>query len=305
MNCNIHQKLYFLKKLTINSLRTNSRRGCPYIGEPPTTTKAPSRKKGEPKIERNEKKEESEELALMDAKRARRLFDSSFLPVGVRDAKDARVVVHELHAGERKLLFDALRKIMADQYLEHKRLGNATIHIDDLVKLWKIYFIPSFIFGILDSALLIIGGKGISINFAELYGLSVLTSAALANVVSNLLLQRSQDHAVRLLGYLNIQRPVLTPEQMNNPDGLNVIQWARIVGLLIGSTIGLFPLLFFDDCFDVRSNSKVHWLEIVDKSYHREYRSSECGDYLEDTIESSNTPKKELPPTSNAYMSLD
>ncbi|EPB66040.1 hypothetical protein ANCCEY_14873, partial [Ancylostoma ceylanicum] len=65
----------------------------------------------------------------------RKLFGPD-LPYGVRDAKDAKYVAEELATGERKLVFDALRKKMADQYLEHKRLGNAEIHHDDIVRIW-------------------------------------------------------------------------------------------------------------------------------------------------------------------------
>uniref|UniRef100_A0A0K0DRQ7 G_PROTEIN_RECEP_F1_2 domain-containing protein n=1 Tax=Angiostrongylus cantonensis TaxID=6313 RepID=A0A0K0DRQ7_ANGCA len=51
---------------------------------------------------------------------------------------------------------------VADQYMEHKRLGNATIHPDDLVKIWYVSFIPTFVFGALDSALLIFSGQSIN-----------------------------------------------------------------------------------------------------------------------------------------------
>ncbi|VDM78881.1 unnamed protein product [Strongylus vulgaris] len=76
-----------------------------------------------------------------DKIKKRKLFGSD-LPHGVRDAKDAKYVAEMLLTGERKLVFDALRKksalstSVADQYLEHKRLGNAEIHPDDLVKIW-------------------------------------------------------------------------------------------------------------------------------------------------------------------------
>ncbi|PIO76428.1 hypothetical protein TELCIR_01492 [Teladorsagia circumcincta] len=63
----------------------------------------------------------------------RRLFGTD-LPYGIRDAKDAKYMAEELDMPERRLVFDALRKKMADQYLEQKRLGQAEIHHDDLVR---------------------------------------------------------------------------------------------------------------------------------------------------------------------------
>ncbi|KAJ1348509.1 hypothetical protein KIN20_003824 [Parelaphostrongylus tenuis] len=176
---------------------------------------------------------------------SRKVFGPA-LPYGVRDDKDAKMVVKALAAGERKLIFDALRKKMADQYLEHKRLGNATIHPDDLVKIWYVTFIPTFVFGALDSSLLIYSGQSINSTFAAIYGLSVMGAAALGNVLTKFVLHLVQIRFGHVIERFGLRFPVLSPEQMHNKDVSRVSNWATSLGLLMGSIIGLFPLLFYD-----------------------------------------------------------
>lgn len=52
---------------------------------------------------------ENATILLWVSFRNRKLFGPE-LPYGVRDAKDAKYVAEELATGERKLVFDALRK---------------------------------------------------------------------------------------------------------------------------------------------------------------------------------------------------
>ncbi|CAP21560.1 Protein CBG00020 [Caenorhabditis briggsae] len=87
---------------------------------------------------------------------------NSSLPNGIQNDADAKLFSKELQPGERKLLFDALRKITADQYNEHKKVVDVTIDHEDLVKVWYINFIPMFVYGCLDEALIIIGGESIN-----------------------------------------------------------------------------------------------------------------------------------------------
>lgn len=44
---------------------------------------------------------------------------------------------------------------VADQYNEHKRLGQAEVHHDDLLSLWYVYFVSHFFVGVIHSVNLI------------------------------------------------------------------------------------------------------------------------------------------------------
>ncbi|ETN71815.1 hypothetical protein NECAME_04559 [Necator americanus] len=182
----------------------------------------------------------------LTASKNRKLFGPD-LPFGIRDAKDAKHVAELLAAGERKLVFDALRKKMADQYLEHKRLGNAEIHPDDMVKIWYVSLVPNFVLGVLDTSLLVFSGQSINSTFAGVYGLSIMGAAALGNVVTNVVLLQTQIHFGHLIGKFGLKFPVLSAEQMHNKDMGIITNFAKTIGLLLGSLCGMFPLLFYDN----------------------------------------------------------
>ncbi|WKY02663.1 hypothetical protein Q1695_016153 [Nippostrongylus brasiliensis] len=174
------------------------------------------------------------------------LFGSKF-PHGVRDSKDAKKLAEELDGSERRLIFDAIRKKMADQYMEHKRLGNAEIHTDDLLMIWYVSFAPAFAYGFIDSALLILAGQSIDSTIATYYGMTVMGAAALANVLTNVILFQSQVQFESLIAKLGLKYPVLSTEQMFSKVVARVTIWAKALGILLGSVCGLFPLLFYDN----------------------------------------------------------
>lgn len=136
---------------------------------------------------------------------------------------------------------------MTDQYMEHKRLGNAEIHPDDFVRIWYVSFAPCFAFGVLDSALMIFAGQSINSTFAATYGMSIMGAAALGNAVSNVVLFQFQVQCSHFFSRLGLKFPVLSTEQMYNKDVEWVTNWAKGFGLLCGSICGLFPLLFYNN----------------------------------------------------------
>ncbi|KJH41200.1 hypothetical protein DICVIV_12830 [Dictyocaulus viviparus] len=113
--------------------------------------------------------------------------------------------------------------------MEPKRLGNAEIHIDDLVRIWYVSFIPTFVFGALDSALLIVSGQSINSTFAAFYGMSVMGAAALGNVLTKLVLHLIQIRFGHLIERFGLTFPMLSPEQMHNKDVERVTNWATVV----------------------------------------------------------------------------
>ncbi|EFO96021.1 hypothetical protein CRE_15723 [Caenorhabditis remanei] len=179
------------------------------------------------------------------------------LPHGIQTDADAKVFSKELQPGERKLLFDALRKITADQYNEHKKVVDVTIHHEDLVKIWYLNFVPMFIYGCLDEALIIIGGESINNLFSVYNGMSMLASAAVANIIVNLFLQLPADRWTDILGF---KKPVLSNDQMNTPEYHYASFAAKLCGLWLGLTLGILPLFFIDDNLDNRAHDSQEFL---------------------------------------------
>uniref|UniRef100_A0A7I4YGL1 Transmembrane protein 65 n=1 Tax=Haemonchus contortus TaxID=6289 RepID=A0A7I4YGL1_HAECO len=200
-------------------------------------------------------------------KRNLRLFGTD-LPHGIRDAKNAKHMAEELSITERRLMFDALRKKMADQYMEQKRLQQAEIHNDDLLRIWYVSLLSSFVLGFVDTALMIIAGESINSSFATVYGMSIMGAAALGNIFTSVVLLQTQVHIVNLITRLGLKYPLLSVEQMNNKDVKTVTNWAKLFGLLSGSLCGLFPLLLYHNLTVEEIERKARALTYVFRDHH-------------------------------------
>ena len=80
-----------------------------------------------------------------------------------------------------------------------------------------------------------------------------MTGAGLANVVANVGLLNFALHFEKVLDKMNIRRPVLSAEQLHNPEVGYVQRAAKALGMLLGSLIGLMPLCFYDHPVDTRA----------------------------------------------------
>ncbi|CAI2347517.1 unnamed protein product [Caenorhabditis sp. 36 PRJEB53466] len=223
--------------------------------------------------------------AKVPKEKMREFFNKhSVLPHGIQTDADAKLLSKELQPGERKLLFDALRKITADQYNEHKKVTEVSIHHEDLVKVWYINFIPMFVYGCVDQAFLIIGGESINNIFSVYNGMSMLASAAFANFLCNMILQLPADRSADLFG---IRRPVLSVDQMNTLEFKHASFVAKFCGLWLGLTLGTLPLFFIDDNLDRRTldnkqfldGTKSEWSVMDNSDEGGKVNPDECWDF--------------------------
>ncbi|KAK5968301.1 hypothetical protein GCK32_019977 [Trichostrongylus colubriformis] len=75
-----------------------------------------------------------------------------------------------------------------------------------LLKLIRyVSLIPSFVFGFVDSALMIFASEGINSTFAAVYGLSIMGAAALGNIFTNIVLLQSQVHFGHLIKRIGLK----------------------------------------------------------------------------------------------------
>uniref|UniRef100_A0A8R1DW69 Uncharacterized protein n=1 Tax=Caenorhabditis japonica TaxID=281687 RepID=A0A8R1DW69_CAEJA len=163
-----------------------------------------------------------------------------------------------------------------------------------------VHFIPMFVYGVLDEAFLIIGGESINNIFSVYNGMSMLASAAVANIICNLFLQLPAERCAEILGF---RKPVLSNDQRNTAEYryasfsakvcfIHLCFWLKIAdmlfsvmaiqldlpnrklqyvnininfpiqlsGLWLGLTLGILPLFFIDDNMDNRSMSNKEFL---------------------------------------------
>ncbi|CAB3403094.1 unnamed protein product [Caenorhabditis bovis] len=233
--------------------------------------------------------EKEKEKQLQEMKKKRAFFGPNTpLPFGIVNNDDAKLFCKELLPGERKILFDALRKITADQYNEHQKVQKVVIDYEDLKKVWYLSFTPAFVYGLLDEAFLIIGGDQINQIFSVYNGMSMLASAAVANIICNLVLQYPSTQSSTILG---IKRPTLSADQMNTPDFFRVQFGANMIGLWLGLTLGMIPLFFIDDNSDNRGY-RIDWHHMADAPFCRDLFSHEYCDLKEHKQEYSGASAK-------------
>uniref|UniRef100_A0A8R1DTS8 Uncharacterized protein n=1 Tax=Caenorhabditis japonica TaxID=281687 RepID=A0A8R1DTS8_CAEJA len=120
-----------------------------------------------------------------------------------------------------------------------------------------VHFIPMFVYGVLDEAFLIIGGESINNIFSVYNGMSMLASAAVANIICNLFLQLPAERCAEILGF---RKPVLSNDQRNTAEYRYASFSAKLSGLWLGLTLGILPLFFIDDNMDNRSMSNKEFL---------------------------------------------
>lgn len=105
--------------------------------------------------------------------------------------------------------------------------------------------LPFVGFGFLDNFIMIMAGDEIDAVFGARLGLSTMASAGLGNLfadVAGISFANSIEQYVRRLSWL--KDPTLTPVQMNLRS-VHVAKWiGAALGVMIGCTIGLTPLLF-------------------------------------------------------------
>uniref|UniRef100_A0A0K0FE32 Transmembrane protein 65 (inferred by orthology to a human protein) n=1 Tax=Strongyloides venezuelensis TaxID=75913 RepID=A0A0K0FE32_STRVS len=160
--------------------------------------------------------------------------------VNLRSETDARKVIYQFSPEERTLLLKVLQK---DNVTE----GDLKITKSESKKLFLFNAIPFVGFGILDNMIMIIAGEYIDQQLGAIFTISTMAAAALGNTISDVSGVGLAHYVEVLVGKFGIKHPDLSADQLNSRKGRLISNIARAVGLVIGCTIGMFPLLFFDN----------------------------------------------------------
>lgn len=105
--------------------------------------------------------------------------------------------------------------------------------------------IPFVGFGFFDNMIMLTVGEAIDDTFGVTLGISTLAAAGIGQMASDSCGITLQGLIERFADNLGLPDPCLTREQ----QGLSVVQWwvlvSRVVGVLFGCFLGMFPLLLF------------------------------------------------------------
>ncbi|EPY41646.1 hypothetical protein AGDE_02278 [Angomonas deanei] len=107
--------------------------------------------------------------------------------------------------------------------------------------------LPFVGFGFLDNATMILAGDFIDGTLGFYLNCSVLASAAMGNVCSGMLGMQVHGLIDKAVQKLNFNTPVLTDEQMKDRRVFFAGHLGGTIGIMIGLTLGMLPLLFMDN----------------------------------------------------------
>ena len=104
--------------------------------------------------------------------------------------------------------------------------------------------LPFVGFGFLDNAVMLIAGDAIDQTVGAALSLSVMASAAMGNVCSGMLGMQVHGFVERLVHRLNMPVPTLSDEQRSSQPVFLAGHIGGTIGIAIGLTLGMLPLLF-------------------------------------------------------------
>lgn len=107
--------------------------------------------------------------------------------------------------------------------------------------------VPFIGFGIIDNSSMIVFGDAIDVSFGVMLGVSTLTSAALGNLISDVLGVGLGGFVADSARKLGLPTATLTLEQTMSKPVRRARTLGCMVGVVIGCLLGMFPLFFLDD----------------------------------------------------------
>lgn len=170
----------------------------------------------------------------------------TFLSMGVRDEQSAKAFVERILPGERKLLFDIIRRKRADEFNPAAAPTRTEVHHEDLRALWYVNFLPYLGFGVLDMGTMLFVAQSFDSLVGLYLGLSVMAAAAVGDTLSNLVGLFSVLKLTQVVHYLGFKPPQLSAHQEANEAVRWVRHGARFCGVLSGCIVGMIALLFYD-----------------------------------------------------------
>lgn len=135
--------------------------------------------------------------------------------------------------------------------------------------------LPFVGFGFLDNATMILAGDAIDGTLGFYLNCSVLASAAMGNVCSGLLGMQVHGLIDKLVQKLNVGTPVLTEEQMRSRPVFFAGHIGGTLGIMVGLTLGMLPLLFIGGDNNEKSDYAMFQKWDLNESGYIEFREFE------------------------------
>ncbi|KFD58854.1 hypothetical protein M514_00017 [Trichuris suis] len=166
-----------------------------------------------------------------------------YVCVNLENRYDATYFLASLTAEEKKSLLSAVK-----QFTEEEAISNQSVLVTtvQLRSLFVANCLPFIGFGIFDNVIMIVAGEYIDNEVGTLLGISTMAAAAIGNLISDIGGIGIGNYIELLVSKLGLTAPLLSAKQLRTKRVRWTINMGRIVGIVIGCFIGMFPLLFFN-----------------------------------------------------------
>mmetsp|Transcript_10042 Transcript_10042/g.26686 ORF Transcript_10042/g.26686 Transcript_10042/m.26686 type:complete len:493 (+) Transcript_10042:3-1481(+) len=146
----------------------------------------------------------------------------------------------------------------AESELDVVRRGVA-VPMPDAMALWRLHVrsaIPFVGFGFFDNMIMITAGEAIDATFGVAFGFSTMVAAGLGQMFSDASGITLQGLIERFADKLGLPQPNIRPEQMQLSAVKSFVLASRILGIVFGCLLGMFPLLLIPE-------KKVHLVDRI------------------------------------------
>jgi len=173
-------------------------------------------------------------------------------PVDERDQQELNGLVAALQCDQR--LRQRVAEVIAFERIKSSNhgLSEAAHHVPVPTggQLWQLHVrtaVPFIGFGFFDNMIMLTVGGAIEATMGVAFGISTLAAAGMGQMVSDASGITLQGLIERFADRLGLPCPGLTDEQRELPMVKSFVLVSRILGIMFGCGIGMFPLLFLPE----------------------------------------------------------
>ncbi|CDW53605.1 DUF2453 domain containing protein [Trichuris trichiura] len=166
-----------------------------------------------------------------------------YICVNLENRYDATYFLASLTAEEKKSLLSAVKQFTEEEAKINQPVMVTTVQLKSL---FVANCLPFIGFGICDNVIMIVAGEYVDNGVGTLLGISTMAAAAVGNLISDLGGIGIGNYIELLVSKLGLTAPLLSAKQLRTKKVRWTINMGRMVGIVVGCFIGMFPLLLFN-----------------------------------------------------------
>ena len=164
----------------------------------------------------------------------------------IKNKQDSDGIVKTWSKGEQDLIIRSLKRFRKSTlHLEAKDEQAKPPTTSQLKRVVMQAALPFIVFGFLDNAIMIMSGQYIErVILRMALGIGTMTAAAVGNILADMFSVGIADRVENLFVTMGLPAIELTSAQAKLKVTKLAVLWGRVLGIFVGCTLGMAPLLF-------------------------------------------------------------